>query len=161
MNGAGLPSGVGLEPVSALRAIDPPVSPEARPFWQAAREGRLLLPRCMSCERLIWYPRGVCPACGGCEIDWLEAAGRGVIYSFSVVRRGAPAAFRDVGPYVLAYVELEEGPRVMTNIVTSEIDSLQIGDPVVAVFEPTGEEAALVRFRIAADGSAGFAEQAG
>jgi uncharacterized OB-fold protein len=152
MSRDGTPTDVAVErEESVLPLIDPPISPEARPFWEAARRGRLLLPRCLSCQTLIWYPRGVCPGCGGRGIEWLEGSGRGVIYSFSIIRRGAPAPFRNAAPYVLAYVELDEGPRLMTNIVDCDVDSLAVGDRVIAVFQPAGEQAAVVRFRVATD----------
>jgi uncharacterized OB-fold protein len=88
----------------------------------------------------------LCPACGSLDTEWIEASGRGTVYSFTVVRRGA-GAYRDAGPYVLAYVELAEGPRVMTNIVDCDPELINIGDRVEVVFHDTGQGAALPRFR--------------
>jgi len=129
-----------------LPAPVPPVHPETRPFWDATAEGRLLLPRCAACPAVIWYPRGICPECASTEIEWFEASGRGVIYSRTINRRGL-GAYKDAGAYVLAYVELEEGPRVMTNIVDCDPETISIGDAVEATFHETGEGPALVRFR--------------
>jgi uncharacterized OB-fold protein len=130
-----------------LPAPAPAVSPEAKPYWDAAAEGRLLLQRCADCEAVIWYPRGFCPACSGSRLDWFEASGRGTVYSFTVVRRGAMGLYAGTEPYVLAYVELDEGPRVMTNVVDCDPDAVSVGDAVSAVFHDTGEGSALVRFR--------------
>jgi uncharacterized OB-fold protein len=129
-----------------LPAPAPNVNPETRPFWDATTEGRLILRKCTACGTVNWYPRTLCPACGSFDTEWIEAAGRGTIYSFTVTRRGS-GAYRDAAPYVLAYVELAEGPRMMTNIVDCDVDALQIGDPVEVVFHDTGQGAALPRFR--------------
>jgi uncharacterized OB-fold protein len=124
----------------------PPVAPEAKPFWDGARAGRLMLPRCPLCRFVIWYPRQFCPECGQAPVDWFEATGLGVIYSFTVVRRGE-GAYRDTPQYTLAIVELREGPRVLTNIIDCDSAQLRIGQLVRAVFCNAGESAALLRFR--------------
>ena len=127
----------------------PAVLPEVKAFWEGTAAGKLLLPRCLECSTVIWYPRPFCSACASTQVEWIEASGRGAVYSFTVNRRGVAdlAAYRDVGVYVLAYVELEEGPRVMTNIVECDPDSVRIGMPVEVVFHDTGEGTALPRFR--------------
>jgi uncharacterized protein len=123
----------------------PEVQPELKDFWAATVRGQLLLRRCTACGEAIWYPRPVCPFCHSSATVWEEATGRGTIYTFSVVRRGI-GAYADA-PYVLAYVELEEGPRVMTNIVDCECDAVEIGQAVEAVFHRASEDTALLRFR--------------
>jgi uncharacterized OB-fold protein len=132
-----------------LPAPAPYVLPEVKPFWDATAEGRLMLPRCVECQTIIWYPRPFCPACGSLKVEWTQASGRGTVYSFTINRRGQAdlPAYRDVGVYVLAYVELEEGPRVMTNIVDCEPDEVRIGQQVEVVFHDTGQGSALARFR--------------
>jgi uncharacterized OB-fold protein len=132
--------------MSPLPAPAPPVTPETKPFWDATAEGRLVLPRCAACEAFVWYPRAFCPRCGS-AVEWVDASGRGTVYSFTVVHRGGQGPYRDAMPYVLAYVELDEGPRLLTNLVDCDVESLRIGEPVRAVFDPTGEGPALVRFR--------------
>ena len=107
--------------------------PESQPFFDAAREGRLLLKLCTDCNRLHHYPRAVCPFCASPRTEWIDAAGRGVIYSYSVMRRVEP-------PYAIAYVTLEEGVTVLTNLVDCDLDRLRIGDPVRVVFKPKGEQ---------------------
>jgi uncharacterized OB-fold protein len=129
----------------------PVVMPEIKEFWDATAEGRLILPRCTGCQTLIWFPRPFCPACGSLDVAWEQVSGRGTIYSYTVNRRGAGdlAEYRDprMGPYVLAYVELDEGPRVMTNIVDCDPDSVRIGQKVEVVFHDTGQGTALPRFK--------------
>jgi uncharacterized protein len=128
-----------------LAAPVPEVAPELREFWAATAEGRLLLRRCTACGEAIWYPRPICPFCHSTATVWEQASGAGTIYTFSVVRRGAgPYAG---APYVLAYVELSEGPRMMTNIVDCPVDDVRIGQPVELVFHRTEEGMALPRFR--------------
>lgn len=129
-----------------LLAPMPPITPETREFWAATLEGRLLIRRCRSCGEAIWYPRPLCPFCHSTDTVWEQASGRGRVYSFSVVRRGA-GPWAGESPYILAYVELEEGPRVMTNIVEVEPEALQIGQAVEVVFHRAGEAAALPRYR--------------
>ncbi|MBV9170607.1 MAG: Zn-ribbon domain-containing OB-fold protein [Chloroflexi bacterium] len=135
-----------------LPAPAPVVLPEIKNFWDATAQGKLLLPRCEDCDTYIWYPRPFCPACASLRITWVAASGRGTVYSFTVNRRGAAdlPEYRQVGTYVLAYVELEEGPRVMTNIVDCDPDSVRIGQAVELVFHDTGQGTALPRFRPAA-----------
>jgi uncharacterized OB-fold protein len=132
-----------------LPAPAPNVLPEVKPFWDATAEGRLVLPRCVECDTVVWYPRPFCPACASLKVRWVEASGRGTVYSFTINRRGQAdlPAYRDAGVYVLAYVELEEGPRVMTNIVDCSPDEVRIGQKVEVVFHDTGQGSALPRFR--------------
>jgi uncharacterized protein len=131
---------------NALPARSPGVTLETQPFWDATREGRLVLPRCDDCEFVIWYPRRFCPACGSRNVSWFDAAGTGTVYTFTIVTKGG-GAFRDAGPYVVAFVELDEGPRLMTNIVDTPPESVTVGQRVAVVFAPTSDGTALPRFR--------------
>jgi len=130
----------------ALPAPAPAVNPETRPFWAAAAEGRLLLKRCPDCGAVIWYPRALCPECASLRTEWFEAAGRGRIYSYTVNYRGE-GAYQGLPAFVLAYVELDEGPRLMTNVVGADPAELAIGLPVEVVFHDTGDGTALPRFQ--------------
>jgi uncharacterized OB-fold protein len=121
-----------------LPARQPASSTEDGPFWQAAAEDRLVLPKCTSCGTFIWYPRGFCPKCHTSQVEWVEASGQGTVYSFTVGRRGI-GEWAARSPFVIAYVELDEGPRVLTNIVGVDPDQVRIGARVSAVFEPAGE----------------------
>ena len=113
------------------RKITPPaVNPETKPFWDAAREGRFLVPFCAVCGKAHWYPRAICPFCAGDKVEWREASGKGTIYTFSVMRRVKE-------PYAIAHVTLAEGPTMLTNIVNCGFDKLRIGQPVAVVFQET------------------------
>jgi uncharacterized OB-fold protein len=129
----------------ALVAPAPEVAAELKVFWEATGEGRLLFRRCHACGEAIWYPRPICPFCHSTDTSWEQASGRGHIYTYSVVRRGM-GSYADA-PYVLAYVELVEGPRVMTNIVDCDVDRVEIGQSVELVFHRTADGNALPRFR--------------
>lgn len=118
---------------------------EAAPYWEGARQGRLVLPRCDRCSHVIWYPRQLCSACGSLSVSWFEASGTGHVYSYSVIRQ-SPGEYIGAVPFVLAYVELEEGPRVLTNLVDFTEDPA-IGRAVRAFFEPDANGAGLLRFR--------------
>ena len=94
----------------------PYVHPETAAFWEATAAGKLMLGRCTDCDAFIFYPRSWCPACGSGETELVEASGTATIYSYTINYKGE-GPYAAVSPYVLAYVELEEGPRMMTNIV--------------------------------------------
>ena len=129
-----------------LPTPEPVVALEAKPFWDAAAQGRLVLQRCAGCLLVVWYPRALCPACSGTQLDWFEASGRGTIYSYTVNHRG-DGAYKGAAPYILAYVELDEGPRVLTNVVECDPVAVNVGQPVRAVFQRTAGGLALLRFR--------------
>lgn len=131
---------------SPLPAPAPPVNPETAPFWEGAGAGQLILPRCEGCGWVIWYPRQWCPSCGSSEVKWFQASGAGTLHSFSVIRRGGRGPYSGAEPYVLAYVELTEGPRILTNII-ADPGTLEIGMLVTVEFHKTGDGSALVRFR--------------
>ena len=89
---------------------------ETQPYWDAAREGKLLIKRCRSCGRSFFYPRAYCPTCWSVDTTWVEASGRGTIYTFTVVYQNDLPPFNERVPYVVAIVELEEGVRMTSNI---------------------------------------------
>ncbi len=120
------------------------------PYWEAARRHELAIQRCASCQRHVFYPRLNCPACGSRQLDWVTASGRGTVYTYTIARRPTHPAFAGRTPYVIAIVELEEGPRMTTNIVGCDPDSVQIGMPVEAAFEDVNPDSTLVVFRPAA-----------
>lgn len=115
-------------------AGDPYVAafPENRPFWEAAEQGRLLLPHCASCGQFHWHPRPRCPYCRSDAVRWEQAGGEGVLHTYTVIRR--PGAC-----YVLAYVQVTEGPLLMTNIVDADPEHLHIGMVVRCGFRTTAE----------------------
>jgi len=111
-----------------IASPEPTVGSEA--YWEGARNGKLLLRHCTSCDRVHHYPRALCPHCFSDKLDWREASGKGKVYTYSVMRR-APE------PYVIAYVTLDEGISMMTNIVDCDFDKVRIDQPVKVVFKPS------------------------
>jgi uncharacterized OB-fold protein len=124
----------------------PAPSPITQPFWDGLRAGELRLQRCHDCRRYVFYPRSVCPHCLSRELEWVAASGRGKLYSYTIVRRAMNPAFQEDVPYVFAIVELEEGPRLTTNIVNCELEALQVDMPVKAVYDVITPEIALLKF---------------
>jgi uncharacterized protein len=105
----------------------PAVNAETRPYWEAARAGKLLVKHCTACNRSHFYPRTMCPFCRSTHTEWREVSGQGTIYSYTVMRRAQP-------PFVVAYVTLDEGVTMFTNIVECNPDALAIGQPVRVSF---------------------------
>jgi len=112
-----------------MKIPSPPVNPENKAFFEGARAGKLLVGKCPACNQVHYYPRAICPFCNSDKIEWIAAKGRGKLYSYSVMRRVAE-------PYAIAYVTLDEGVTVLTNMVDCDVDRLRIGDPVRVVFKP-------------------------
>jgi uncharacterized OB-fold protein len=124
----------------------PHLDSDTRPFWEGTREGELRLQRCRACANVIFYPRSVCPRCMSDDIEWFAASGRGSIHSFVVVHR-APPGFQDDVPYVVALIDLAEGPRMMSRITGADPASVDVGQSVTVVFESFDEEITLPLFR--------------
>lgn len=122
----------------------PIVNADSAPYWEGARNDKLLLQRCGDCGTLRFFPRLLCTECGSDHTDWTEVSGRGTVHSFTVVHRAAFPEFQAQTPYVVALIDLEEGPRMMTNIVGDDALSVEIGDAVTVVFEDRGGEGAKV-----------------
>ena len=122
----------------------PVVNADSAPYWEGAREGRLLLQRCGDCGALRFFPRYLCTACGSDRVEWAEASGRGTVHSFTIVHRAAFPEFQARTPYVVALIDLEEGPRMMTNIVGDDALEVAIGDAVIVEFEARGTKGAKV-----------------
>lgn len=120
---------------------------ETQPFWDAAREGRLLIKRCTTCAKFHFYPRPFCPYCWSENVEWVHASGRATLYTWSVVYRNDLPPFPERVPYVAAVVDLAEGPRMMTNVVECDFDALSAGMDLEAVFYPTSEDVTIVQFR--------------
>jgi uncharacterized OB-fold protein len=119
----------------------------SRPFWEAARRHELVMPRCRLCDRLFFYPREVCPVCLSAEIDWQRVSGRGRLHSYTVIHQPANPAFQADVPYIYALVQLEEGPRLIANVVQCPPAEARVDMPLVAVFDDVTPEVTLVKFR--------------
>ena len=123
----------------------PGSDPETEPYWKAAHNGRLVVQRCTACGAHQLYPRWRCLRCRG-HVEWVEATGGGTVYSFTVIRQNFSRSFRHLIPYVVALVDLDEGPRVMTNLVGVDPDDVRIGMRVRVKFEPVSEDASVPLF---------------
>jgi uncharacterized OB-fold protein len=115
------------------------------PFFEGAREGRLVLQRCPR-DGFFFYPRSRCPSCLADDWQWETVSGRGSIHAFTVDRIGHDPALASQVPFVIAIIELDEGPRMTANIVDCEVDAVRVGMPVEASFENI-DDVTLVRFR--------------
>ena len=124
------------------RLAAPVITAESKAFFDAARQGRLLIPVCTTCTRAHWYPRAICPFCASDKVDWREASGKGTIYTFSIMRRVKE-------PYVIAHVTLAEGPTMLTNIVACDADDVRIGQTVTVVFQDSDEGPPVPMFELA------------
>ena len=106
---------------------EPNTNPDVKSYWDACNESRLTLRKCGGCGKVHFYPRGICPFCFSTEGEWVNASGKGKIYSYSVMERSNP-------PFTMAYVTLEEGVTMMTNIIDCDFSKIKIGQDVKVVF---------------------------
>ena len=125
----------------------PHLDEENRWFWEACARHELYLQKCGACSTILFYPRALCPSCLSSKTDYLRASGHGTVYTFTVTYQNQAAGFRDELPYVMAYVELDEGPRMLTNVVNTPADAVTIGMPVEVVFEDIDEGLAIPKFQ--------------
>ncbi len=126
----------------------PQPTPETQSYWDAAREGRLLIQRCKGCGKHQFYPRAFCVRCLSEDVDFVQARGEGTIYTYTINHRAANEAMQTSLPYAVAVVELAEGVRLMANIVESDLAAIRIGAAVEVNFERVGESISLPQFRL-------------
>ena len=119
-----------------------------QPYWDAAREGRLVIQQCAHCKARQFFPREFCTACLSADLDWIECSGKGDVYTYTINRRGAGAAFGERVPYVVAAIDLDEGVRMMANIVDSPPEAVRIGSRVRVCFERVSDDIALPQFTL-------------
>ena len=133
-------------PGSGARFDLPTIEAESEPYWDALRDGRLLIKRCDACGRHHSYPRPFCPHCWSDSVAWEDASGDATLYTFSIVRVNDLPPFPERVPYVAAIVELREGPRMMTNVVDCQFDELRIGMPLRVQFRDIGDDVTITVF---------------
>ncbi len=126
----------------------PQPTPETQPFWDGTRDGRLMIMHCNTCARDYFYPRPICPFCMSTDTSWKQASGRAKLHTYMIIHRAAPG-FEAEAPYVVGVVELEEGPRMMSNIVGIEPDpaKLEIDMPLEVTFDKASDQITLPKFR--------------
>ena len=116
------------------------------PYWEACARGELLIQRCPACGARQFYPRALCTTCGESP-EWEQVAGRGRVHTFTVIRQNYAPPFRELLPYVVAMIELDEGPLVMSNLSGCDVDAVEIDMPVEVWFEPDGDGGAIPYWR--------------
>lgn len=123
----------------------------SRAYWEAAGRGELLYQECPDCGQRQLYPRALCTSCAGTP-EWRTSSGRGTVHTFTVIRQNWADPFREMLPYVVAMVELDEGPRLMSNVTDCPPGDVHVGMPVEAWFQPVEDGIALPMFRPAGSG---------
>src|SRR5215213_6437419 len=138
----------GTMPMSQTATKPVPVPDEiSAPFFKGAREGKLMLQHCSGCERWSFPVRERCPHCFAARLEWRQASGRGTLYTFTVMHQVMNPGFASAVPYNVAQVDLEEGVRIVSNVVGIRNDALRVGMKLEAVFEDVGESVSLPKFR--------------
>jgi uncharacterized OB-fold protein len=131
----------------------PRPTPETQPFWDALKQHELRIQRCMACGKPYFYPRPFCPQCFSWDVEWFTCSGKATLHTYEIIHR-APRAFQADAPYVIAVVQLEEGPRMMSNIVGVEPDPsrLAVDMPLEIIYDDVNSEITLPKFRPAQGG---------
>jgi uncharacterized OB-fold protein len=132
---------------NARRTDLPTIEDESRAYWDAAREGRFVLRSCSDCGLAHHYPRPFCPECWSDNVEWIDATGRATLYTWSIVHVNPLPPFNERLPYVAAVVELEEGPKMMTNVIDCDPGSLEVGMALVVDFKTLTDEIMAPVFR--------------
>jgi uncharacterized OB-fold protein len=127
-------------------AIIPGRTELTSPYWEAAGDGRLVAQQCLSCGRCWHPPLPACPHCHGTDLGWRELSGAGTVYTYTVVRHATHAALAGQVPYVVAIVELAEGPRLVTRITGCAPGEVRAGMPVRVCFRPVADGVTLAYF---------------
>ncbi len=110
--------------------------PDSEPFWQATANHELRYQTCDACSKVVFYPRHHCPSCGSPNLTWKTSAGLGTVYTYSVVRQNRSPSFRDLVPYIVAWIDLDEGFRMMSNVVGLEkVEDIKVGQRVQVQWE--------------------------
>lgn len=125
----------------------PVVNTWARPFWDATKQGRLIIQKCKACGLHVFYPRIACPHCSADELEWVEASGKGTVYSYTVVEANAPSSFLGDMPYVVAVIRLREGVQMLSNVVGCDPCDVVCDMPVEVTFEVLNDEFTLPKFK--------------
>jgi uncharacterized OB-fold protein len=115
-------------------------------FWESTKNKRLIMPFCNNCSNIFFYPREACPYCSSMDLSWKEVSGRGKVYTYTWVRQAVHPSFQSEHGHIYAIVELEEGPKLPSNIVGCEPENVFVEMPVAAVYEKISEEYTLLKF---------------
>ncbi|MBM4761831.1 Zn-ribbon domain-containing OB-fold protein [Bacillus sp. B15-48] len=126
----------------------PQPTKETAKYWEGCHNHELLIQKCNSCGHYQFYPRLMCTDCSSYHIDWVSASGRGKVKSFTIMHRAITKAYLAETPYVIALIELEEGPTMMSNVVGCDPKTVEIGMDVEVTFEDWSEEITIPKFKL-------------
>ena len=126
----------------------PTVNGDSEAYWNGVNQGRLPLRRCRACSAVHFMPRYLCPACWSEDLEWFDSTGRGTVHSFTVIRRAPLASFSEQVPFVLALIDLDEGPRMVANVRGTNALEVAIGDPVRVIFEDRANGTKVPQFEL-------------
>ncbi len=131
------------------RPLPHPLAPEAKQYWEGLKQDKLMLPQCKDCGKAHFYPRILCPHCHSRNLTWIEASGRGKLYAFEILHRSFNPAVKTPLPYVLAMIELEEGPRMLSNLINIKPDPalIRCDMPVQVVYQKQNDNFTLPFFQ--------------
>ena len=135
-------------PEGAKPRVAPIPDAESEAFWSGALEGKLLVQECSVCGHRQLYGRSLCTNCHSAALNWIEASGRGTVYSRTIIRQNPSRSFKHLIPFVVALIDLDDGPRMMSNVVGTPAEDVKIGDRVHVTFEPVSDAAALPLFEV-------------
>ncbi len=113
----------------------PPTTALSEPYWEAAKNGQLLFQECAACGNTSFPPRSICAACNADALEWKESTGKGTVYTYTIARRAPHPVFAQQCPMVIAVIDLEEGFRMMSNVVNCDPAAVSVGMPVQVSFE--------------------------
>ncbi len=125
----------------------PSPTAETARFWQGCHDHEFLLQRCSACGKHQFYPRIICANCMSDQLEWTKASGRGTVATYTVVTRAVSPAYAADAPYVIALIDLEEGPRMMSNVIGCDAGEVKSGMAVMVTFEDWSEEITMPKFR--------------
>ena len=125
----------------------PQITPEMGPFWEAARRHELVVQRCRGCGALRFPAREICSRCLARDAEWIPVSGRGTVFSYAIMHQVYHPGFADAVPYAVVVVELEEGARILSNLIDCAVEDLRIDMTVEVVFEELSPEVTLPKFR--------------
>ena len=124
----------------------PVLLPESAEYWQAARRHELVFQKCRSCRQEIFFPRLICHKCLSGDLEWFKSTGQGIVYSYTIIHQVSHESFAPDVPYVYAIIELEEGIRMISNIINTDPSKVRIGMNVKVVFEDVAAEITIPKF---------------
>jgi len=127
----------------------PTPDPVTKPFWDSLKAQAIQLQKCGACQKFVFYPRSHCPGCLSHDLTWTPVSGRGVVHAFAIPHRHPNRVFTEGGPFVVALIELDEGARMLTNLIDVEAmpEAVRVGMPVEIVYDAVTDEVTLPKFR--------------